>query len=66
MRTGDELILKSERKRIAAIRDEQMAGPYVTGPWDIDPSIKEPKYPEGKERTFKSPVFLVDPMFTKK
>jgi hypothetical protein len=64
-RKGDELILKSVKKARAAIRDEQMAGKYITGPWDMDPSIKEPKYAEGVERTFKSPVFLVDPMFTK-
>ena len=30
----------------------------------MDKTIREPIYPEGVERTFQSPVFLVDPMFT--
>ena len=63
-RTGDELILKSVRKAKAAERDEQMAGDYKTQPWAMDKTIREPVYPEGVVREFKSPVFLVDPIFT--
>ena len=66
IRKGDELILKSVRNAKKAERDEKLAGEYKTIPFHMNESDKEPVYPDGKEKLFLSPVFLVDPMFTKK
>ena len=59
-RTGDELILKSERARRAAIKDKILALKPETKSFGGTPD-KEPIDPENK--TFKSPVFLVNPRF---
>ena len=62
-RMGDELIPKAERERRAAERDPVLARaprvrPLFQGSYDV-----EPIDPSGK--VFPSPVFLVDPKFTK-
>ena len=64
VRTGDELILKSERRATAAIRDKELAGAYKTRPFHMNKTDNEPVYPEGSKKAFLSPVFLVDPIFT--
>ena len=64
VRTGDELVLRSERRAKAAIKDEVLADSYSTIPFHMNPSDEEPIYPEGSKKAFLSPVFLVDPMYT--
>lgn len=66
VRKGDELILKSVRNAKKGEKDEKLAGPYKTIPFHMNESDEEPVYPDGKEKLVLSPVFLVDPMFTKK
>merc|ERR1712003_533966 len=57
-------IPKKERNRIAAIRDEIVAYEPDYKPLFEGSDIMEPV--DYTQRTFKAPVFLVDPMFTRK
>ena len=62
-RTGDELIPKAVRNKQAAIKDPVLAlqpqvKPLFPGSRDMEPI-------DPKNKKFKSPVFLVDPKFTK-
>jgi hypothetical protein len=59
---GDELITKKERHRIAAKKDTVLAEIPDVRPLEASPYDHEPIDP--KNKVFKSPVFLVDPMFT--
>lgn len=62
MREGDELIPRAERRRRAAERDPVLAKMPDVRPFHLSPRDFEPIDPNNKK--FKSPVFLVDPMFT--
>ena len=62
MREGDELIPRAERRRRAAERDPVLAKMPDVRPFHLSPRDFEPIDPKNKK--FKSPVFLVDPMFT--
>jgi hypothetical protein len=63
LRTGDELILKAERAKRAAVTDPILGKKPEVRPFKMNPKDLEPIDPTNKK--FTSPVFLVDPMFTK-